>query len=182
MERARLLRRAHSTGMSWNVMFCHEARSAFLAMCHEMSCSACAVLISCSRFRHEVRPPLNLPSTSPVRCRGHSRGAESGQQARISGIVFVRFLHVVPSSRSVHSTAGFPERRDPDSRVSCAGACARAGARIAAARFARLIARARRRTHFSCQLPGGFFAPARTGGRSGPANAAPFLSHHTIIR
>ena len=55
------------------------------------------------------------------------------------------------------------QRRDPDSRVSCAGACARAGARIAAARFARLIARARRRTHLACRLNRGRSAPDRHG-------------------
>ena len=37
---------------------------------------------------------------------------------------------------------------------------ARAGGRFAPARFARLIARARRRAHLSRQLPGGLFAPA----------------------
>ena len=44
------------------------------------------------------------------------------------------------------SAAGSPVRRDPNSRVSCAPAPAPAGARFAAARIARLIARARPRT------------------------------------
>ncbi len=86
------------------------------------------------------------------------------------------FTHPV----SFHSVAffpppGFPERRDPDSRVSCAPAPARAGARIAAARFARLIARASRRAHLSRAFLRGFFAPARTAKRSGPADAASLL-------
>ena len=71
-----------------------------------------------------------------------------------------------------------PRRRpagaaDPDSRVSRAGARARLGARIAAARLARLIARARRRTHLSRQLLRGFFAPARTGKGGGSARTPP---------
>ena len=65
--------------------------------------------------------------------------------------------------RSVLSAARLPERRDPDSRVSCVGARAPAGARIAAARLARLIARARRRTHLACRLNRGRSAPGRHG-------------------
>ena len=67
-------------------------------------------------------------------------------------------------------------------RVSRAGALAPGRARIAAARFARLIAQARararepkRRAHLSRWLPMGFFAPAQKAKRSGPADAASFL-------
>ena len=74
------------------------------------------------------------------------------------------------------------QRRDPDSSVSCAGACARAGARIAAARFARLIARAK-------QVQGAPRLSAESGSfRTGPARAGssprglrlPHIHHITI--
>ena len=106
-----------------------------------------------------------------------------GGSARPAGLpeaVSICVPHVVHSSRfvplrSVLPAVRSPERRDPDSRVSCAPAPARAGARIAAARFARLIARARRRAHLSRAFLRGFFAPARTAKRSGPAEAASLL-------
>ena len=62
--------------------------------------------------------------------------------------------------------------RVPFPRVSCAGAPARAGARFAAARFARLIARARRRTHVSRRLLTGFQKLAPLG-RAAPGDAGP---------
>ncbi len=53
-------------------------------------------------------------------------------------------------------------------RASPARACAGGGARIAAARLARLIARARRRTHFTCRLNRGRSAPGRHGREAAP--------------
>ncbi len=66
-------------------------------------------------------------------------------------------------------------RRDPDSRVSCAPAPAPVRARFAAARIARLIARARRRTHVSRRLLTGFQKVAPPG-RATPREAAPDAS------
>ena len=80
------------------------------------------------------------------------------------------FPHLV----SFHSVPFSPppawQRRDPVSRVSCAGACAGGGARIAAARLARLIARARgrHRTHFACRLNRGRSAPDRHAREAAP--------------
>ncbi len=90
------------------------------------------------------------------------------------------FLHpvlfqFVPSSRRWRGPCG-----EALIRAYPARAPAPAGARIAAARFARLIAPARpcarpeRRAHVSRRLPGVFFAPARTGRGSGSADAVPF--------
>ena len=76
--------------------------------------------------------------------------------------------------------------RGPVSRVSPARACGRGGARFAAARFARVIARARRRAHVSPPLPPGSFSrpPAmrlrRKGKRAAPETAlpsTPILAH-----
>ena len=87
-------------------------------------------------------------------------------------------LHVVLSScfvpfRSLCPAACPPLRRDPNSRVMCAGAPAPVRARFAAARIARLIARARpraraeRRAHVSRPFLRSFFAPAHTQTASG---------------
>ena len=80
----------------------------------------------------------------------------------------VPFLHIVPPSRSVpppsvRAVAGLdaPWRRDPVLRAFRACAPAPACARLAPARFAHLIARARRRTHVSRPFPPELFsAPA----------------------
>ena len=93
----------------------------------------------------------------PVRaCAPGIPSGFSGSSSSAWAVLSIRLRSVLPAAR-------LPERRDPDSRVSCAGACARAGARIAAARFARLIARARRRTHLACRLNRGRSAPDRHG-------------------
>ena len=88
-----------------------------------------------------------------------------------------------PPLVSFHSVPFFPERRDPDSRVSCARACAGAGARFAAARFARLIARTRgrQRAHLACRLDRGrsACAPARAGG--GPRGLRLPRTHHSTV-
>jgi len=67
---------------------------------------------------------------------------------------------------------GLPERRNPTSRLSCAG-----GRASAPARFARLIARASQMQGALHPLAESeaFFAPARTAKRSEPADAASFL-------
>ena len=62
-----------------------------------------------------------------------------------------------------HRSSFSDGERVPVSRVSCAGACARAGARIAAARFARLIVRARQKAHPSRRLLTGFQKVAPPG-------------------
>ena len=76
--------------------------------------------------------------------------------------------------------------RGPVSRVSPARACGRGGGRIAAARFARVIARARRRAHLARPFPPGSFSrpPAmrlrRKGKRAAPETAlpsTPILAH-----
>ena len=108
-----------------------------------------------------------------------------GRAVRLLEAASVRHRHVVPPSRFVPSPAaapnaanitdggvgdapGPPKRRDPDSRVMRACAPAPAGARFAAARIARLIARARlrarggRRAHLARRLNRGLFAPAPT--------------------
>ncbi len=86
--------------------------------------------------------------------------------------------------------SGSPERRDPDSRVSCAPAPAPAGARFAAARIARLIARmrprarGRRRAHPS-RPPAPEVSPPATA--SPPGNAKrrprkpPFYAHCNTV-
>ncbi len=202
--------------------------------CHEMSCSACAGFICCSRFGHEAvqslcplegrsqaaRSPLPLAgevgrgaACAPAEAAGGARQAPSRREARprplppsgrgeerrrpellssrlqegrasAAGKLLSRLrgrLGGGPLSRQrkrrgrafrpalppfvtfaafgAAAGAGCPHRssfsdgeRIPVSRVSCAGACARAGARMAAARLARLIARARQRTHLSRRL------------------------------
>ena len=103
--------------------------------------------------------------------------------------VFVCLPHVVPSSRfvplrSVLPAAGFPKRRDPNSRVMRAGVRAR-GRAFAPARFARLIARAhpcaraRRRAHLARWPNRGLFsAPAR---REAASDASSFLPLHISL-
>ena len=121
------------------------------------------------------RPPLPFPLPAP----------QAGRE--LPGIRLARaprsaFLHVVPSSRFVPPLHRPPSmRRVPDSRVSRAGAPAPASARFAAARFARLIARARQRAHLSRRLLGGFQKSALPG-CAAPGEAAPeSASHGTII-
>ena len=85
-----------------------------------------------------------------------------------------------PACRSFIPFRSIPFRPPRRRFVTCSGTLIRAyparapapaGARFAAARFARLIARARatpeRRTHLSRRLHRGFFAPARTEAASG---------------
>ena len=103
---------------------------------------------------------LHAPGAYPV----SRSGMRSGYSIRfLRLLVFGMGCPFDPSPFRSFCRPIVPERRDPDSRVSCAGACARAGARIAAARFARLIARARRRTHLACRLNRGRSAPGRHG-------------------
>ena len=79
----------------------------------------------------------------------------------------VPFLHIAPPL-ALRSDPPRSSRRRPAARrggtlfprVSPVRPCAGAGGRIAAARFARLIARARRRTHLPRPLPPGLSAPA----------------------
>ncbi len=140
------------SNMSWDVMFCHAGRPdpvRYVMRCHDL----------------------------------HARGAYAESCPGMGPWYSIRFLRLrvfgmaCPFGPSPFrsSRRRLSKRRDPDSRVSCAGACARAGARIAAARLVRLIARARRRAHLSRAFLRGFFAPARTAKRSGPADAASFL-------
>ena len=68
----------------------------------------------------------------------------------------------VPAYRSPIAFRSAPfrprRRRTLFARVSCVRARARPRAHLAPARFAHLIARARRRTHFSCPFPPGLFS------------------------
>ena len=95
------------------------------------------------------------------------RAGVSGIPSGFPGFASLAQVFLSIRLRSVLAAAGPAVRRDPVSRVTCASACARAGAHIAAARFARLIARARQRAHVSRSLLRGLFAPARSDGRSG---------------
>ena len=78
--------------------------------------------------------------------------------------------------RSIRPAAGQAVRRDPNSRVSCAG-----GRVSAPARFARLIARARlrararRRAHFARWPNRGLFSRRRETGVKPPPDGASFL-------
>ena len=97
------------------------------------------------------------------------------------------FVRPCPACRSsmAFRSAPFrsPRRRRPGragpffARIACAPVSARARARFAPARFARLIARARRKAHLSRAFLRAFFAPARTGRRSGPAGCRFLLPH-----
>ena len=97
----------------------------------------------------------------------------------------ISFLHRAPF-RSLPSTPrrlGHPQAAGPFLRAYPARAPVPACTRLAPARFAHLIARARRRTHFACPLPpGSFFGPqpllpsAEIG--IGGSLTAPPLPHH----
>ena len=69
-----------------------------------------------------------------------------------------------PANDGVDAAAGSPAWRDPVSRVPRPPAPARQRA-LAPARFARLIARASRRTHFACASNRGRSAPGRREGK-----------------
>ena len=139
-------------------MSCFAARRR--ARRHEMSCFACTWSMSNCLFGHETGPPANPSPTASC----------------------MSFLHPV----SFHSIPfspppGLPERRDPNSRVSCAGARARGRAfRAGAVRAPDCPGapwRASRMQGALRPLPESeaFFAPARAAKRSGPADAASFL-------
>ena len=108
--------------------------------CHEMSCSVmCAA--GNVMFCHAV--PL------PPGCRrGPPAGLRRGLRRRGS-------VSVMRASFQAKQRAG---RCPCFARVSRGGACACAGGRIAAARLARLIARARRRAHLARPFPPGCFS------------------------
>ncbi len=129
-----------------------------------MSCSACTGGMSCSPSGHNApfrtlsfwrKPHGHVLRTGAGKGRGG--GEPFGWHRRQCGAGSVALI-VPPCS---------DRERVPFPRVSCAGACARAGARIAAARFARLIARARQRAHLSRRLLTGF----QKSGAARPRNA-----------
>ena len=125
-------------------MFCHEARpspaiaSRWKGRKPGGDCGApgtaswnvmfspCGGCICDGRFRHDAA----------------LSDGRSGYSIRFPGFGLRHVSLLSTHLRSVLPAAGFPKRRDPNSRVSCAGACAR-GRAFAPARFARLIARAR---------------------------------------
>ena len=146
-------------------------------ICHVLSCSSCSGFISRCRFGHAA-----LLSGWQVRY--------SIQLLRlfVFGIGFFSpfvFVPLSPPPRRTRRTRrtlqmaalapppGSPTRRDPDSRVFCARP-RRCGRVSAPARFARLIARASRRTHVSRRLFEDFFAPA-------PAWAEAASGHHFLF-
>ena len=93
----------------------------------------------------------------------------------------VPFLHVVPPSRSV-PPSGCTQAAGLLLRAYPACAPASACARLAPARFAHLIARARRRTHFSWPLPPGlFWGPSRSPAQKSrkAARKPPLYTYHT---
>ena len=162
---------------------CHEARSTSLAMCHEMSCSACVWGILRGRFGHMAVHSLTafpacLPASRiclrwlPQRARALPPAPPSvGSEGRLRSFV-------PPSGLGAGRMSLF---RAP-SRGRAGGG---AGGRIAAARFARVIARARRRTHLARRLPpGSFLRPqplscAETP-KGGPGSRLSLLSFYTM--
>ena len=104
------------------------------AQCHGMSCFPCGGCICDGHFRHDAAVPDG--------CSGYSIRFPGFDLRHVS----LLSIHL----RSVLPAAGLAVRRDPNSRVSCAG-----GRVSAPARFARLIARmclrarARRRAHLA---------------------------------
>ena len=174
-------------------MFCHEARSASLAMCHVLSCSAYAWGIFRSRFRHIAVHSL---TASPA-CPRPSRAGSPGGGAAFMSCAQTSARAAAGTSLAASFAAGAGRG------IGCSHACllsgkgrdgmslfrarfARAGGRVSApARFARLIARARRRTHLSRLLtPGAFSAPSRSLSaetpKGGPGSRlSTFILHHT---
>ena len=170
------------------VMRCHDlhAHSAYPVACSGMASGPLSPSFACERgprwraISQSGKVFSSCTAAGPLPATpGDGRG-EFERPADFLKAASVSVPHVVPSSRfvllrSVLPAVRLPKRRDPDSRVSCAGARVPACARFAAARIARLIARTRRRAHVSRAFLRGFFAPARTAKRSGPGNAASFL-------
>ena len=148
---------AHNARPAVRASACARRRAGLLPKCRGMSCGIPSGPLQCVMKCHD----LNAHGAYAV--------VLSGMKPRfrvfrvVSPASSFRHGFLLPVRRRSVSAAGPPGQRDPDSRVSSAGACARAGARFAAARLVRLIARARRRAHLSHAFLRGFFAPARTG-------------------
>ena len=163
-------------------MFRHEARR----KCHVLSCAvqrgpakphevpalrfAPAGMTLGAQILASPRPPSrglarqerSLRIEVPARCCAASGTTKGGHAVH-------RFSSFVPFSPPPARRQGGTLFRAYRARLC---ACRRA---LAPARFARLIARARRRAHLSRAFLQAFFAPARTGRRGGPADAASFL-------
>ena len=107
--------------------------------------------------------PCRMPCRGGSRLPGARTGRRSGRERSWA----------TPSFRFGSTAMPARHRSDPVSRVSCARACAGGGGRIAPARLARLIARARRRTHFACRLNRGRSAPGRRGREAAPDASSP---------
>ena len=105
-----------------------------LAICHGMSCSPCAPGMIYSRFGHTAA----------------MSGSCSGSSVRPSRH---RVFGMGPSSRSVFVLRSPPPGSSALFRAVRVRACAPGCARFAAARYARLIARARRRSGSSVRPP-----------------------------
>ena len=110
-------------------------------MCHVLSCAPCAERIFCGPSGHR-----SLLSSQGFRC------SASIFRVRVFGMA----LSFPIPFRSVSAAAGLPLAGPCFARIACARARS-----SAPARFARLIARARRRTHVSRRLTPGFFGPSR---------------------
>ena len=171
--------------MSWYVMFAVQRvrpSSRCVMVCHVLhAVGACAADVSGMGLC--LSPSLNLARSCPAaRPPALSREWErrycfAGRFASLKLCLSV-FRMSFPPSRFVLPAARLPGAADPDSRVSCAPAPAPARARLAAARIARLIARARDGGRTSPVRSQGSFAPERKTKQ--PPDAASFLLPHTI--
>ena len=152
---------AHSTDMSWDVMFCHAGRRdpmGYVMKCHVLHVhGACPLAGSCMKRSFRPRVP-GIPSCFP--------GSASS-------------AWVLPFGPSSFRSSCLRLGGGTLIRAYPARACAGAGARFAAARLARLIAparpcaRTRRRAHVSRWPNQGLFFRRRESKR--PPDAAPFL-------
>ena len=134
----------------------------------ERRASVSRASVSTRRPRHSrLAAILEQPLRSVMECHEMSWGGES--------------FTVISTSFQAKGGTGCPCL----ARVSRGRACAGAGGRIAAARFARLIARARRRTHLARRFPPRLFsAPSRSLSaetpKGGPGSRLSLLSFYTI--
>ena len=144
-----------------------------LAACHGMSCFVMVGGGTAVSGRVEGAGPPEpvgavlpaLPDAVPWRQQASRR---EDREAVGSGKVMGLLLHSVSVRRPCRPGIGATLFRAYPAR-----ACAGGGARIAAARLVRLIARARRRTHFACRLNRGRSAPGRRGREAAPDASSP---------
>ena len=148
--------------VSWNVMRCHDphAEGSYPAAVSGMRSSLESPSFACEGALFQ--PGLSL-----------LRGGRPVLPRLCLSASCMSFRHPVLFSSVPFSPPVVSRRGGTLIRALCARAPAPAGARFAAARFARLIApahpcaRTERRAHVSCPLLRGLLAPARTEAASG---------------